>query len=221
MENYIELLCSNQLFAGVDRQDMLPLLECLQAVKKEYRRGEVLFETGENVADLGIVLAGIVRTESSDILGDRSIISCIEPGQIFCDAYSSTSDRMLLVDIVAQTDCAVLLIETERLFHICAVGRKYRDRLSENLIHTLAQKYVDLGCKVIHLSGRSTRRKLLSYFSERYRLSDGKPFAVPFTQQELADYLFIERSGMSTELNKLKKEGILVCEDGLYSLRTP
>ena len=110
---------------------------------------------------------------------------------------------------------------SKRFFHVCAGAKEYREKLSENLIHILAQKYVDLGCKVIHLSGRSTRRKLLSYLSEQFRFSEGKPFSIPFSQQELADYLFIERSGLSTELNRLKKEGILISSGGKFSLRVP
>ena len=160
-------------------------LECLHAEKREYKKGSVLFHTGENVACLGIVLSGIIHTESTDILGNRSIISCMKPGQLFCDAYSSTRDKLLLVDIVAQTNCEALLIKTERLIHVCSKGQHDYARLNENLIHVLAQKYVDLGCKVIHLSGRTTRGKLLSYLSEQFRFSNGQPFSIPFTQRDV------------------------------------
>lgn len=221
MEKYLDLCAVNPLFAGIDKADLPSLFHCLQAVKKEYQKNDPIFFTGDKISSLGIVLSGMVRTESTDILGDRSIISYMHPGQLFCDAYSSTKDRTLLVDVAAQTDCSVLLIETNRLLHVCAGAREYRERLSENLIHILAQKYVDLGCKVIHLSGRSTRRKLLSYLSEQFRFSEGKPFSIPFSQQELADYLFIERSGLSTELNRLKKEGILILNGDKYMLRVP
>lgn len=221
MERYLDLCAANPLFENINRADLAALLDCLHAVKKQFKKGATLYHAGESVSDLGIVLSGIIHTESSDVLGNRSIISYMKPGQLFCDAYSSTKDHILLIDIIAQTDCTVLLIETRRLFHICAGGQRYYTQLNENLIHVLAQKYVDLGCKVIHLSGRSTRGKLLSYLSEQFRFSDGKPFAIPFTQQELADYLFVDRSGLSTELNRLIREGILISQEGLYSLSAP
>lgn len=221
MKQYLNLCAANPLFANIPRDDLLPLLECLKAEKKHFCRGDTIFAMDEKVADLGMILSGMVHTESTDILGNRSIISYMGPGQLFCDAYSSTSDQTLLVDVVAHTDCDVLLIETRRLFHVCAGAQRYREQLSENLIHILAQKYVDLGCKVIHLSGRTTRGKLLSYLSEQFRFSGGRPFRIPFTQQELADYLFVERSGMSTELNRLIREGVVLSRDGLYSLSAP
>lgn len=218
MEDFLTLCAANPLFENIAKEDLPALLNCLQASKKLYKKGDLLFGTGDKVSQLGIVLSGIVHTESSDILGNRSIISYMRAGQLFCDAYSSTKDRLLLIDIVAQTDCAVLLIETQRLFHACSGGQRYQQQLNENLIHTLAQNFVELGCKVIHLSGRTTRGKLLSYLSEQYRLSDGRPFQIPFTQQELADYLFVDRSGMSTEINRLLREGILINLGGIYTL---
>ena len=221
MDEFIDLCAASPLFDKIPKSDLVGLLNCLSAKKKRYEKGTILFQTGDRVLQFGIVLSGIVHTESTDILGERSIISYMNPGQFFCDAYSSTKDKTLLVDIVAQTDCTVLLIETHRLLNICGASLKYRDQLSENFINILAQKFVDLGCKVIHLSGRSTRRKLLSYLSEQYRFANGKPFRISLTQQELADYLFIERSGLSTELNRLKKEGMLTYKDGFFSLKAP
>ena len=37
----------------------------------------------------------------------------------------------------------------------------------------------------------------------------GFEFDIPFSLQQLADYLAVERSGLSLELGKLKKEGLL------------
>jgi len=221
MDNMLELCAANPLFAEISRFDLPGLLQCLGARRQHYKKGDVLFHVDTQINRLGIVLEGIVRTESTDFLGDRSIISIMNPGQLICDAYSSTPGRLLLVDVTAQTDCSVLLIETARIFRPCGSLQNYGQQLSENLIHVLAQKYVDLGCKVIHLSGRSTRRKLLSYLSEQFRFSGGKPFVIPLNQQELADYLFVERSGLSTEFNRLKKEGILSVSGGKYILRNP
>ena len=34
-------------------------------------------------------------------------------------------------------------------------------------------------------------------------------FSIPYDRQELADYLGVERSGLSSEISKLKAEGII------------
>lgn len=209
MEHFVSLYRENPLFRNVPEQDLLPLLECLQAQKRSYAKGGLIFSEGQAITQLGIVLTGRIHTVYEDVLGGRSIIDTMEPGRLFCEAFACTADRRLPVSVAAQTGSTVLLIEADRILHTCAHACRQHQQLCENLVHILAEKYTAMNCKVIHLSGRTTRRKLLSYLSEQMRLSGGQPFAVPFTQQELADYLFMERSGLSTEWNRLKKEGVL------------
>lgn len=218
MERYLELYQKNPLFQGIREEELGSLLECLQARQSAYPKGSLILAAGDVSTRLGIVLSGHVHVVNEDLLGNRSILNSVGPGQFFCDAFSCTREQRLPVSVVAQTDCTVLMIETDLILHTCAHACSQHRLLSENLIHILAEKYTALSQKVVHLSGRTTRRKLISYFSEQSRMAQGKAFAIPFNQQELADYLFIERSGLSTEMNRLKKEGILHSRDGMFTL---
>ena len=42
-----------------------------------------------------------------------------------------------------------------------------------------------------------------------YKRQGQSSFTIPFDRQALADYLSVDRSAMSTELGKLKSEGII------------
>jgi hypothetical protein len=63
--------------------------------------------------------------------------------------------------------------------------------------------------KLIFTSKRTTREKLLSYFSAEARKAKSSRFTIPFNRQELADFLSVDRSAMSAELGKLRDEGAL------------
>ena len=204
-----KILLASPLFANIQQDFLWPLLTCLQVQKHRYHKGQFVFSAGEKVTRLGLVLSGRVNTVSEDLFGNRAIIWSMGPGQLFCDAFSCTNSQSLPVSIVAQTDSEVLLIEVDKILHTCSQNCPPHKLLTENLVQILAEKYATLNQKVVHLSGRTTRRKLLSYFSEQAQRAGGQPFTIPFNQQELADYLFLERSGLSTELNRLKKEGKL------------
>jgi CRP-like cAMP-binding protein len=218
MDKSLELYHRSPLFEGVDEAALIPLLECLRAGKRVFIRGEVLFAADEPARMVGIVVSGRVQTVYEDALGRRGVISYFEPGQLVCDAFSCTREQKPTVDIVAQTDCCVILMDTNAVLHTCSKSCAQHLLVIENLVHILAEKYVGLSRKVLHLSARTTRDKLLSYFLEQSKLAGGAPFRVPYSQQELADYLFIDRSGLSTELNKLKKEGVLLGDNGRYTL---
>ena len=214
-----ELLLSNPLFAGVRAEEMPPLLECLQAQKRSYRRGQQILPVGSAADRLGIVLSGHVNTIYEDAVGGRSIIGSFVPGQLFCDAFSCSNQQFLPVSVAAETDSTVVLIPIGRILLTCGQEYPQHQRLMENLVRLLADKYVAISRKMVHLSGRTTRRKLLSYLSEQMRLAGGGPFTIPFNRQELADYLFVDRTGLSAEWSRLKKEGLLAEEDGTLLLR--
>ena len=56
---------------------------------------------------------------------------------------------------------------------------------------------------------RTTRSKIMSYLSAEAQRLGKYEFDVPFSRQQLADYLGVERSGLSLELGKMRSEGLL------------
>jgi CRP-like cAMP-binding protein len=41
---------------------------------------------------------------------------------------------------------------------------------------------------------------------------------IPYDRQELADYLEVDRSGLSAEISKLRREGVLTAEKNRFTL---
>ena len=82
-------------------------------------------------------------------------------------------------------------------------------RIIRNLLGELAEKNLRFGEKLTHMGQRTTRAKLMSYFSAEAQRLGTYEFDVPFSRQQLADYLAVERSGLSLELGKMKKDGLL------------
>ena len=43
-------------------------------------------------------------------------------------------------------------------------------------------------------------------------------FDIPFDRQDLADYLEVDRSGLSTQISQLRQEGVLRCRKNHFEL---
>ena len=61
----------------------------------------------------------------------------------------------------------------------------------------------------------------MSYLSEESARQGGGVFRIPFCHQELADYLCVERSGLSAALSSLRKEGVIRYDRNRFELCTP
>ena len=61
------------------------------------------------------------------------------------------------------------------------------------------------------ISGKEVSAQIRQKIKEEAQAlrENSRSFAIPFDRQQLADYLAVERSGLSLELGKMKKDGLL------------
>ena len=82
----------------------------------------------------------------------------------------------------------------------------------------LATKTITFHQRIEVTSKRTTREKLLTYLALEAKRTGKSSFEIDFDRQELADYLEVERSGLSAEIGKLKREGIIDNKKNYFKL---
>ena len=87
-----------------------------------------------------------------------------------------------------------------------------------NLMRELADKNIMLHEKMEITSKRTTRDKLMAYLLLQAQKAKKSRFDIPFDRQELADYLEVDRSGLSSEIGKLSREGVIKSERKHFEL---
>lgn len=192
-----------RIFGALDDEELDSLEVTGEISERSYRRGERIFSAGDTPTSIGIVLSGSVRIEANDIWGDRTVMSIIEPGQVFGESYALCHEP-LAVDAVCAADSEVLLFRTSAL----ARGET-GIKLTRALLTACANKNLRLSARIFCTSPKTIRARVLTYLSS-FALSKGShTFTIPFDRQELADYLNVDRTALSKELGKLTKEGKL------------
>jgi CRP-like cAMP-binding protein len=85
-------------------------------------------------------------------------------------------------------------------------------------MNALAKKTITFHHKIEITSKRTTREKLMAYLIMISKESQQDEFEIPLDRQELADYLEVDRSGLSAEISKLKSEGVIESERRHFKL---
>lgn len=197
------------LFRGIAPQDIQALMGCLNATAKKYKKDELIFCSGESTSFMGIVLSGSVSIENDDIWGNRSILDLIGPGQIFAESYACIPGEPLMINAVANENTEILFLNTQSMFSVCANTCAFHNKLIQNMLVISAQKSLNLSRRILHTSSKTIRGRLLSYLSYQATCHGSKSFEIPFSRQQLADYLNVDRSAMSNELSKMQRDGII------------
>ncbi len=209
MDEYLEQIGESILFEGIKSQDMASMLGCLNGKIRHFQKNEFILHSGDKVSEIGMVLKGSVQVIKEDFWGNRSIIAIVGPGGLFAEAFSCVGDVELPISAVAMEKTAVLMMDYKKIVTVCPSACAFHSRLIQNMVKMIAVKNMMLTQKLEHMSKKTTREKLLSYLQTERIRQGGQKFDIPFNRQELADYLGVDRSAMSSELGKMRDEGLL------------
>ena len=209
MKKYIEILKRTQLFSGVSDTEISAMLNCLQAKLLTFQKGDYVFREGERIDNITVLVKGKLLVQHDDFWGNRNIVNVIRVGEMFGEAYVAPESGSLLNDVIAEEDSAVIFFDVRRILTVCSTACRFHSMVIQNLFFAISEKNRKLVQKIGHMSKRSTRAKLLSYLSEEAKRQNSSHFTIPFTRQQLADFLCVDRSAMSNELCKMRDEGLL------------
>ena len=209
MKDFLPVIRSSALFSGISEEEVTAILSCLNAEERSFPKEAFVLCAGDTAGSIGLVLSGSVLVIQEDIWGNRNILSKAGPGQTFAAAFACAPGSVLNVSVVAETPVTALFLDVKRILTVCPSACAHHSRIIRNLLGELAEKNLRFGEKLTHMGQRTTRSKLMSYLSAEAQRRGAVEFDIPFSRQQLADFLAVERSGLSLELGKMKQDGLL------------
>lgn len=216
--NEMHLLEKNPLFKGIQKEEIAGLLTCLHSHEKQYAKNELILRQGASIREIGLVLEGQAHIIRDDYWGNHTIISEVNCGQFFGEAYACVPSSELEVSVIASTDARILFLSIGHILTTCQNACPFHQRIIQNLLSIVAAKNLLLNQKMEHITKRSTREKVLSYLSSQSLRTGSASVTIPFNRQQLADYLSVDRSALSGELSRMQKEGVLTYRKNTFTL---
>lgn len=218
MKKYFETLRKCKLFDQIKDDHLITMLNCLGAKMMYFDKKYTIFAEGHPAKHIGIMLSGSAQIVRVDYYGNRSIVSGIEPSEVFGESFACAELSALPVTVTASEPCEVMLIDCQHILHTCSNNCGFHQQLIFNLMKDLATKNIMFHQKLEITSKRTTRDKLMAYLMLQAKRTGSSRFSIPFDRQELADYLEVDRSGLSAEISKLRREGVLRSERSWFEL---
>ena len=197
MEKYIDILHKSGFFVSVCKDEIKKILPCLEAYERYYKEGENI-ELGDTQP--GIVVCGNVCIKAYD----NSVLRTLSAGDMLIKKALPQS-----VYASAVTDCTILFVNTYKLLTVCDKRCTYHQTVIKNLFNIAARETAVVTERLVHISKSGTKEKLMSYMLSKAGECNSNIFELNCTRKQLAEYLNINRSAMTTELFKLQKEGII------------
>lgn len=218
MKKYIDMLADTPLFGNIEKMDLEAMLSCLKPYTKSYEKGSYVTHSGENVKSIGVVLQGKVQMVKEDVWGNKTILAIMPERSIFGETFICSRIYNATVSFQAAADSIIMFLSFERVLHSCNRACTFHNALIDNVVILIAQKNIQLMEKLEITSKKTLREKILSYLSREAQRNSSLYFEVPMGRIELAEYLCADRSALTRELSKMKKEGLIDYDRNIFRL---
>lgn len=218
MKEFYPILEKCPLFDGIAMEDLQAMMGCIGGHVLRVEKGQFVMREGDPATYVGLVLSGSVQLVREDYYGNRSIVAHIGPSQLFGETYACAGVPALPISIAADTDSTVLLMDCRRITTSCSSACAFHSRIIFNLLRLVATANLLYDQKIQITSQRTTREKLMAYLLSQAKMQGSNSFFIPYDRQSLADYLEVDRSGLSSEISKLRNDGILQSEKNHFTL---
>ena len=207
------------LFEGIASEDVVKLLTCLGSRAKPFRKGECVIAQGAATESIGIVVSGRAQVSRTDYDGNRVVMADLAVGSVFAESFVCAGLPKSPVTVTAIDDSSILFVPYARLMTSCDRACSFHSRVVMNLVTLLARKNLFLNARLDIVAKRSIRAKVLAYLDAESRARGAREFDIPFSRNDLADYLAVDRSALSRELSLMRDDGIIDFDKSRFRLR--
>ena len=194
---YKEKLFSIPLFKELPDYLKSEILKRLDFRLQEINENTVILEQGDICCNLYVLLEGTLEVNIIDANGNEVLIEHIESPRAFATPHLFKKDNRFPATFRTLEKSVLLTATKDSTFHLIS---KYPDMLKSFLC-------VSGNCNVC----TTMRLDVLSRKTIRERI-----LKLTHTLTQLAEYINVTRPALSTEFNKMEKEGILKRKEGNY-----
>lgn len=208
MEHFDELK-QTKIFCSASEFECQAMMFCFKTRFKTYEKGQVIISQGDKIEDMALILKGSANVESEDDYADISILMKMKKGDIFGVEPAYAGEDTYKHSLISNEKTLVMFMNKHRVITPCENKCKRHEIVAKHLMQIVAERNQNLTEKLLHMSKKTIRGKLLSYFESQAKKQNSNYFDLPFNKTELAEYLSVDRSAMSTELSKMKEDGLI------------
>lgn len=204
----LESAVRTPLFSDFSEEEADAFIRAQGGELLRFPAGSVITETAEPAPPerLLLILEGVVHLVRYGVHGDRYMIDYTLAGGVVGSMDDAGEMRIHSSIFLAGSACTLLQLSARRAPGTPPVLWL---RFTQGLLRTASRKNARLMQKADIISRRTVREKLRAFLSYEQQIHGGSVFDIPLSRQELADYICIDRTTLSTELSRMAAEGLL------------
>ena len=188
------------------------------ATAREYAKGSAIFVPGGRVDELGLLTRGRVQLLHISADGDCPLLGVLTPRQLLGAELVCTRTRAAPYHAVAAVPTRVLFLPARLFLEEGVLDVAARLAVSARLLTLLSHESVRKEYRLAILARRGLRERVMTYLTMQAQKRGAASVTIPFSREELASFLCVNRSALSHELSCMARDGLITFHKNRFTL---
>ena len=203
MDNFIKILANINLFKCFNEEELSKIFE--QNFKlKSYLKNSIIHLENEVCNSMDIILEGDIIIQKIDAEGKVLSINDFSNGDIIGENLLFSIENRYPMTISAKSDVKILHVDKKLVLKLC----KSNECFLINFLQLLSSKTLFLTNKITSTM-KTLRQCIIEFLLYEYYTQETNKIKLNITKKELADKIGVQRTSLSRELNKMRKEALI------------
>ena len=217
MQNLTPVLQKSRLLRNLPeemiRESILP-----QGTLRRFEKQAVIIGAQERTDRFGIVIEGRIQILQMFSDGTASLMSTLLPSYLLGADLICTESRRAPYYAVAASEALVFFLPAELILLPGLLPESGRLEIYSRLLTFISNENMRKHYRLAILSQRSLRNRILTYLTMQAERRGTNSFLIPFSREEMADFLCVNRSKLSHELSLMEQEGLIRFRKNRFTL---
>lgn len=194
-----------ELFNGFGKKQLKNLICSSPYEIKKYQQNQLIYLQNELCHTMDIILDGQVAIKKIHENGKILTISVFGTQEIIGANLIFANTNKYPMTVIAVANTTIFHISEKLLLQLCHSNQHFMI----NLMREISNKSVILSEKINAISLKTIRQCLIEFLKYEYHLQKNNVIRLNISKKRLAERLGIERSSLSRELNKMRRDGLI------------
>ena len=217
MDQFVRMLKKSILFSDLTEEsiknEILP-----RGLFREVPKAHYLINYQQRCDTFGIVVRGKLKIMHIYENGHYGVMGILEPSDLFGVDLISTKSRISPYYAVAMQQTQVLSFPAEMVMKRGTLPEEVRQNVIQKVLSFVADENMRKEYRLAILFQKGIRDRVMTYLTMQASKRRSATFSVPFTREEMASYLCVNRSCLSHELSTMEQEGIIKFNRNTFTL---
>lgn len=185
---------------------------------QELPKDRYLFGYQDQVDYFGVVLSGLIHTQHIFSDGSYSITDVLEPPEVVAVDLIWTRTRISSYYAVSAVSSQLLTFPATLVTEPGSLPEVCRQQIIGKMLTMISHDNIRKDYRLAVLAQKGLRERVMTYLTMQASKRRTAAFTIPFSREELASYLCVNRSALSHELSLLQQAGLIAFRKNEFTL---